>query len=166
LAEAPAGEPLPDRLPAHVGPQGVRVVLTDEVVVADEPMWCQRTDLGPVVPVPGASRCAASALPGTADRTDGIVSGTGEPEEVPPVVAGITGCTTWWVHDDLLVDGEPVEWWVVDDTVHAVHLSGLACGLAQLTGRWSDRWALETVLVDPARGAELVSDRAWDLGGR
>ena len=65
---------------------------------------------------------------------------------------------TWVQHDDLLVDGAPVDWWVEDSVVHAVHLAGLAAGLAQAAGRWDLRYAVEVLLTDPDRAAEIALD--------
>jgi len=157
----------PERLPALVGPDRVAVVHADDAAVAPEPMWWQRTDVAALVP----------AAPGTADelarlldlpRVDalaaGRLDGAGRPARVPREVAALVpGATEWVEHDDLRVDGVPVEWWIDDvGTPHAVHLAGLAAALAQSTGRWALRHAVEAVLVQPGRAAELALDAAWE----
>ncbi len=77
------------------------------------------------------------------------------------VVALLTDApTTWWEHDELTVDGAPVDWWVTGSgaqaVVRAVHAAGLAAALAQAGGRWAARHVIEQVLVAPDRAAELV----------
>ncbi|MCL2090332.1 MAG: ATP-binding protein [Micrococcales bacterium] len=181
LAQDPPGasSDLPPVLPALVGADRAVLVRRDCVVVAGSPMWCQRTDLGAVLPAPAAT---AAAL---ADRLDRPLAGDqsgawcptrcgfparvdapGTAEPVPAEVAALLGApdvpTSWQVHDELTVDGFEVEWWVdTDGTVHAVHLAGLAAGLAQVTDRWPDRWAVEAVLTDPTRAPEALLDQAF-----
>ena len=66
---------------------------------------------------------------------------------------------TWMEHEDLMVDGAPVQWWV-DGRVHAATTSGLARGLAELVGaRQVGR--LERLLGDPG----AVDDVLLDLAG-
>jgi hypothetical protein len=76
---------------------------------------------------------------------------------------------TWIEHESLRVDGVPVDWWVdgtgPDAIVHATHLAGLARGLAQACGAWRLRHAVELVLVEPARAAELAVEQVADDGG-
>ncbi|HEX7805690.1 MAG TPA: hypothetical protein VF413_05965, partial [Cellulomonas sp.] len=66
----------------------------------------------------------------------------------------------------LHVDGTPVDWWVegvgTDAVVHATQLAGLARGLAQATGRWVDRHAVEVVLTEPLRAQDLAVEMALD----
>jgi hypothetical protein len=73
---------------------------------------------------------------------------------------------TWREHEDLHVDGVPVDWWVEgegpDAVVHATHLAALARGLAQAAGTWGARHALEVVLADPGRADELVTEAMLD----
>jgi hypothetical protein len=73
---------------------------------------------------------------------------------------------TWHEHEDLHVDGVPVDWWVEGDgpdaVVHATHLAALARGLAQAAGAWGARHALEIVLAEPGRAAELVTEAMLD----
>lgn len=148
---------------------GVAEVVED-AVVADDPRWWQRaSDAVPVVPVPPSGpdgvRPGAGAvadlldLPLAADELDADVADDGEPEDVPDaVLALLPGAPVrWWRHDDLLVGGDAVDWWVDDDgDVHAVHVAGLAAGLAWAAGRWGARGALEHLLGDPDDGSAAL----------
>ncbi len=165
-AGLPGTSDLPAVLPALVAADRAALVHRASVVVADAPMWCQRTDLGAVLPAPTASAEALAELldlPLAGDQAAGEVDAPGTVEPVPAeVVARLGAPETWCVHDDLTVDGCEVDWWVdADGTVHAVHLAGLAAAIAQVTDRWSDRWAVEAVLTDPSRAPEALLDQAF-----
>ncbi|GEK21500.1 ATP-binding protein [Cellulomonas xylanilytica] len=149
----------PERLPAIVGPGRVAVVHAEDAAVADHPMWYQRTDVAALVPGTEAT-AALLDLPVVDELADGEPAPGGEEDDVPAVVRTLLpdAPATWVQHDDLLVDGAPVEWWVVDSVVHAVHLAGLAAGLAQAAGRWDLRYAVEVLLTDPDRAAEIALD--------
>ncbi|HEX4224895.1 MAG TPA: hypothetical protein VHZ97_21180, partial [Pseudonocardiaceae bacterium] len=66
-----------------------------------------------------------------------------------------------FVTDELTVDGQRVDWWVIEheygaDTVYAEDTSeGLARALAWVLDRWSDRWLLAGLLTDPTAGTAL-----------
>jgi hypothetical protein len=166
---------LPERLPALVGPAEVRLVHADDAVVVGEPMWLQRTDLGALVPAPTGTAAALAPLldlPRCEDTAPGVVttgSGPG-PERVPtpPAVLALVpqAPAEWWEHEELHVDGVPVDWWVEGAgpgaAVHATHLAALARGLAQAAGDWPARHALETVLADADRAPELVTEAMLD----
>ena len=149
----------PERLPAVVGPGRVAVVHAEDAAVADHPMWYQRTDVAALVPGTEAT-AALLDLPFAGDLADGAVTSGGEVGDVPAGVRALLpdAPDTWVQHDDLLVDGAPVDWWVEDSVVHAVHLAGLAAGLAQAAGRWDLRYAVEVLLTDPDRAAEIALD--------
>ncbi|MFC4615424.1 sacsin N-terminal ATP-binding-like domain-containing protein [Cellulomonas algicola] len=160
----------PQRVPALVGVGRVAVVRADDAAVADRPMWWQRTDVAAVVP--GSARTAELLdLPLVDELAAGEVGSGGEVVDVPAEARALLpdAPATWVEHDDLTVDGAPVDWWVEgagrDAVVHAVHVSGLAAGLAQAAGRWAARFAVETVLVDPTRAAEVALDAAWGPEG-
>ena len=152
-------------LPALTGPGTVELVDADRVAVADAPMWCQRTDLGPLWPAPtGADVARLLDLALASDLADGEVDEGGEVSPVPPAAAELIGRpgASWVEHDELWVDGEPVDWRADNAGVpHAVHLAGLAAALAQAEGCWQRRWELEVVLLEPDRAAEAVRDRAF-----
>ncbi|MFI2753187.1 sacsin N-terminal ATP-binding-like domain-containing protein [Cellulomonas sp. P22] len=162
-----------DLLPALVGTDRAQVVDAEDVAVADAPMWLQRTDVAALIPVAEPSGALASLLdlPLVSDLAAGAVDAHATnadtlptPEEVATVLPGAP--TTWVEHDVLRVDGVTVDWWVEgagpQAVVHATQLAGLARGLAQAAGRWSARHAVETVLTDPERAAELRVEAAFD----
>ena len=167
--EAGGEPPAPARVPALVAPDRAAVVHADDAAVADRPMWWQRTDVAALVP----------AAPGTADdlavlldlpRVEELAAGrvddspAGEVTAVPgPVRALLPDAPATWVeHQVLTVDGAPVGWWVEGSgpqaVVHAEHVAGLAAGLAQAAGDWRARYAVEAVLTDPERAAEVALD--------
>ncbi|WP_136518551.1 sacsin N-terminal ATP-binding-like domain-containing protein [Cellulomonas telluris] len=159
----------PDVVVALAGPADAVVAEASAAVVADSPAWWQRRDLGGVVPVPpGAVDPALVAerldLPRASELAAGTVDGTGESEPVPAEAAELLpgAPATWERHDDLRVDGAPVEWWVegtgTEARVHAVHLAGLAAGLAAAAGAWYLRASVEALLTDPGR-----ADAALDV---
>jgi hypothetical protein len=165
-ATGPADGRRPAVLPALVSPQDARLVEADRVTVADAPMWCQRTDLGPLWPAAAGTAGTVAQLldlPLASELADGELHEEGRAAPVPAAAVAVLGDAPagWVEHDDLWVDGEPVDWWVDRAGVpHAVHLAGLAAALAQVTGRWHRRWAVEAVLVDPDRLAEVLRDDA------
>ncbi|MDM7830527.1 ATP-binding protein [Cellulomonas edaphi] len=157
-----APDEVPDHLPALVAPGRIEVVPAVEAAVADAPMWWQRTDVAAMVPASDAGRAAAVFdLPRAAELAPGQVGSGGVVAPVPDAVHLLLrdAPRAWTEHDDLTVDGVPVEWWVQDGQPHAVHLAGLASALAQCAGRWDLRYALEAVLVDPARAVEAALDQ-------
>lgn len=165
--QAMAPDEPPERLPALVGPGRVAVVHAEDAAVAEQPMWHQRTDVAALVPGTDVTARLLD-LPFAGDLADGLVGEGGDLDDVPAGVRSLLpdAPSTWVQHDDLLVDGTPVDWWVDDDgpVVHAVHLVGLAAGLAQAAGRWDLRYAVEALLTDTARADEIALDvagQAW-----
>jgi hypothetical protein len=151
----------PLHIPALVGPGRIEVVAADDAAVADSPMWWQRTDVAPMVATSDVERAQeAFDLPCASDLAAGIVGDGGTNAEVPDEVRVVLprAPRAWTEHDDLRIDGVPVEWWVEDGHPHAVHLAGLASALAQAAGRWELRYALEAVLTDPGRAVETAID--------
>ena len=146
-----------------------RTVDASTVVVAVEPMWAQ---VRAVVPAAGRQTGEAVAdaldLP-LADAAVVVVqtSDGATLREVPAAVrALLPGLPAGWLeHDDLVVDGQDVDWWVTADG--GVHLRAgapqptLARALAQASGRWADRHLLETLLADPSRARDVDLDGAW-----
>ena len=91
----------------------------------------------------------------------GAVTGSAVEGTVPDAARAVLGeaaARTWWEHDELRVDGVEVEWWLDEAGVHAVTTAGLAAGLAQATGQWARRWAVEVVLADEHRAGEVRFD--------
>lgn len=161
-------------LPALVATDRVVLVHAEDAAVAPSPMWWQRTDLAAMVPVVGGADPVALAgaldLPLCTELADGTVDDPEDgalaatPDAVRDLLPGAP--FSWLEHEDLRVDGAPVDWWVDGEgptaTVHATHLAGLARALAQAAGRWSDRHTAELLLTDPVRAAELAVERVAD----
>ena len=164
-------------VPALVDERRVVVVHADDAAVADTPMWLQRTDVAALVPAPPALAAALAALldvPLASELAEGAVDDNADgPREADlvPTPEGVLALLpdappTWVEHEALHVDGTPVDWWVegvgTDAVVHATQLAGLARGLAQATGRWVDRHAVEVVLTEPLRAQDLAVEMALD----
>ncbi|MGN8245035.1 sacsin N-terminal ATP-binding-like domain-containing protein [Cellulomonas soli] len=158
----------PATVPALVGPGRVAVVRAEDAAVADAPFWWQRTDVAAMVPAVDPGRAAALAafldVPHAADLAEGLVDAQGALVDVPPEVRALLpgAPDRWYEHEDLTVDGAPVDWWVLgsgaDAQVHATTVSGLAAGLAWAVGGWTLRHAVEQVLTDPDRAVEVQLD--------
>jgi hypothetical protein len=140
-------------------------------VVVDGPAWLQRNDLGGAVIAPDPR-----SAPALADLLDvalagelalGKVEETGQLVAVPPAVRTLLPrCPeTWCEHEDLLVDGTDVDWWVegrgAAAVVHANTFEGLARGLAWAAGAWHRRLAVLEVLTDPDALLGAVVDEAF-----
>lgn len=179
-AADPDAAPDVDVLPALIAADRVALVHAEDAAVAPAPMWWQRADVAAMVPVTGRvdpeDLADALGVPLAGDLADGLVDeGDGDdagslsatPEAVGALLPGAPD--TWIEHESLRVDGVPVDWWVdgtgPDAIVHATHLAGLARGLAQACGAWRLRHAVELVLVEPGRAAELAVEQVADSGG-
>jgi hypothetical protein len=175
-ADEDAGAPDAVRgLVADTGGSGglvTAVVPADDAVVVDDPRWLQRTDLGALVVAP-SERAEALAdlldLDLASDAAAGQVTSSGGVADVPAAVlelvrgngsAGREPLTRWVEHDDLLVDGVPVDWWVTDGVPHAATGEGLARALAWAVGAWHLRHALAALLTDPAAAGRLALEDA------
>ncbi len=158
----------PERVPvlrARPGEEPVaRIVDAEDAAVAAEPMWAQVAN---VVPAPSADAARTLAeildLP-LLDRASDV---RGDSEQVPTPAAVLalvpTAPATYYEYEDLTVAGNPVDWWVTPDGhPHAVTTASLARALAQSAGRWDARSAIEILLTDPTREAELRAESAWD----
>lgn len=158
-------------------PERVRVLAADgctevvdagRAVVADAPMWLQRTDLGGFVVATGPAADTISELldlPLAADVAEGRIGGEGIRAPVPAVVRQVVPEVPgdWWEHDELVVDGVEVSWWVAPDgSPHAATTDGLARALAWSAGRWEQRHLILAVLSEPESAAELLVDTAFD----
>lgn len=170
LAAADDAVPV-ELLPALVSADRVVLVHAEDAAVAPAPMWWQRTDLAAQLPVTGGGDPERIAtvldLPLSSELADGLVDDPDDgalsvtPEAVRDLLPGAP--TSWIEHEDLRVDGVPVDWWVEGTgpgaTVHATHLAGLARGLAQAAGRWELRTTAELLLTEPGRADELAVER-------
>ena len=163
-----AGAAYPGEPPARVRVLGGRVVDADRAVVADAPMWLQRTDLGGFVVATGPAADGLSDLldlPLAPDVAAGAVDGDGTPAPVPDVVRRLLPGVpeTWWEHDELTVDGHEVAWWVdPEGRPHAATGDGLAKALAWSAGRWAQRHLVLAALAEPERAVELLVESAYD----
>jgi len=91
------------------------------------------------------------------------VSGTGVERPVPEVSGEFSLPSTYREHDELKVQGVPVDWWVTDDDeVHACTLDGLARGLAWVAGRWASRFELADALTNQGDAVVLDTERLYD----
>jgi hypothetical protein len=148
------------------------VVPSDGAVVVDDPRWLGRTDLGGLVVAP-SQRAVALAdlldLPLATEEAAGRVTSSGNEVDVPPAVLELvarkgfgTGdpVVRWVEHDDLLVDGVAVDWWVQDGVPHGSTSDGLARALAWAVGAWHLRHALATLLADPSGAQRLLVEDA------
>src|SRR5690606_27131858 len=139
-----------------------------EAVVVDDPMWAQRTDLGGQVLASGAAADTLADLldiPLASESAEGAVSDDGVRLPVPTAVRRLLPEVprAWWEHDDLRVDGHPVDWWVDDEgRPHAATGEGLARALAWAAGRWDQRHAVAAVLAEPDRLPELLAESVYD----
>lgn len=164
LAQADEAElPAPQRIRVLDGAWS-RVVEPVDAVVADDPRWLQRRDLGGMV-VPPAQRAGTVAdlldIDLASERAPGEVVSKGTVADVPEAVRDIvpTAPGSWVEHEDLCVDGHSVDWWVEDDgTAHASTYDGLARALAWSAGQWRARHALVAVLADPASAAHVAAE--------
>ena len=142
---------------------GSRVVAADDAVVADGPQWLQ---LGLTAVVPGPSELADVLNVDLArEAYDGTPASSGEVVPVPGVVGQILPDPppTYVEHDDLVVAGRPVDWWVDGDgTAHAATVDGLARALAWASGRWELRFAVAEAVRDPERVPVLLAEQAFE----
>ena len=149
-----------------------RLVPAAAACVLDAPHLAQLSWEVPPVTVPvqvAAPLAEVLALPLASELRDPVPpAGTASP--VPDVVRRVLPSVParWQRHDRLVIDGEPVDWWVegaVEEArVHATGTDGLARGLAWAAGVWERRLLVAAVLADPARVEALLSEA--DLDGR
>jgi len=144
---------------------GTTVVPASRAVVADDARWLQRVDLGGLVVVAAEHAGALADLldvPLAGELAPGQVTSQGTPADVPgQVPAMLAGAAaTWFEHDELLVDGHEVDWWVEQGRVHASTSDGLARALAFAGGDWAARHAVAAVLQQPADVVRLMVEDA------
>ncbi len=163
-----AGPLAPERL-AALDTRGEPVVAdAADVVVADDPAWAQRTDLGPRLLVPGAARVADLLdLDLASDRADGHLEHPAGRERAVPAAAFalVPGLAPSWTHVGALTcDGAAVGFWVVDGHVVATSPAAAARGLAHAAGAWWARGPLARLLEDPAAAAAVLAGELPGLG--
>jgi hypothetical protein len=142
---------------------GSRVVAADSAVVADGPQWLQ-LDLEAVIPGP-LTLAEVLRIEPAADAIGATPVGKGSVVPVPDVVGVLLPepPSTYVEHDELVVAGAPVDWWVdADGTVHAATPDGLARGLSWAAGRWDLRFAVAEAIRDPDGVHALLAEQAFE----
>jgi len=158
----------PDQVRVLAGRGETQVVAADSAVVADAPMWLQRTDLGGFVIASGPAADGLSDLLDLSmvqELAAGEISGEASEAPVPPIVRQLVPEVpdSWSEHEELDVDGVEVSWWVASDgSPHAATTDGLAKALAWSAGRWDQRHLILALLSDPDDAADLLIDTAFD----
>lgn len=155
----------PERV--RVGPD--LVVDAAEVVVLDAPQHLQLAWPVPPLRAPLETAAALADVLGvdvSSDRVGDVAPPAGgRRRTVASVVARVLpgAPDTWREHDDLVVGGVAVQWWVgPDGTVHACTVDGLARGLSWAAGRWDLRLLVAAVLADPARVDDLLAEASLE----
>jgi hypothetical protein len=151
----------PARIRVPDGPQS-RLANPDEVVVAPGPQWLQ---LGLPAVVPGPDALAQVLDVELAADVYAVAPVGGVETPVPDVVGFVlpSAPQRYVEHDDLVVAGRSVEWWVDDvGAVHAATADGLARGLAWAADRWGRRFVVAEVLRDPSVVNQLLAEQAFD----
>jgi hypothetical protein len=129
-------------------------------------MWAQLTACLPAILAPTEDvelLAEALDLDTAADRAQGRITSAGHRAPLPEVLGDLLPevPTTWVEHEDLTVDGEPVDWWLTDGEVHASTADGLADGVAALAGR-RQRDRIARLLADPLSSGGVLIARAGD----
>ncbi|HEY1572187.1 MAG TPA: hypothetical protein VGG05_12650 [Pseudonocardiaceae bacterium] len=163
----PADVDPPDRVRVVTG----AAVPADGTVVVDRPWLVQALDADRVVaargPNPELDPALADLLsvPQASDVVAAEPESTGEPVAWAGLGAVRLACALLgdvvpdgevWVHDELVVAGRSVEWWVSGDVIHTQDTpDGLGRALAWALDRWPDRWQLAALLADPTPDTAL-----------
>ncbi len=91
------------------------------------------------------------------------IAGTGVERPVPQLPSLDPSLTMYREHDELVVDGVTVDWWVTDTgEVHAATMDGLARALAWASGRWSRRFEFAASLERPESIGAFEVERLYD----
>lgn len=151
----------PDHLRVRQGNTS-HVVPADRVTVLVAPQHLGLTE-GPAIAGP-ARLADVLDIASSDDLADASVADEGVVREIPDAVAKLVdGPTSYREHDDVMVNGVSVPWWVErSGTIHASTMHGLARALAWSTGHWPRRWEFEALLADHSRTSEAIDERAFD----
>ena len=159
----PAGIEPPERVRVRAD----LVVDADDALVLDAPHHLQLSWPAPPLVVPLAVAAAVAAaldLETTGSRLGTVRVTGGEQREAPQVARDVLGDLPggWVEHDELIVAGQPVDWWLDEDgRVHACTVDGLARGLAWSAGRWDLRLLLTAALETRPASPTCSPSRAW-----
>jgi hypothetical protein len=129
-------------------------VARDDCMVVTAPHHLPMADGPHVVGIP-----ALAALLGIAVlEPPGVLEHDGIERPLPASLARLApDVTTYREHDDLVVDGRSLDWWIDHDgRLHAATLDGLARAIAWHCDQWSRRFEFAAMLSDP---------HGWDAGG-
>jgi hypothetical protein len=161
------------RPPSRIRVRSDLVVAASAALVLDAPAHLQLNWPAPPIVV-GLSRAAALAdvldVRTTSEALGDPVVDGGVARPVPPAVTMVLrdAPVQWWEHDDLVVAGRSVSWWVDGGgRVHAATMAGLARGLSWASSRWDARLLVAAVLEDESQAGDLLAE-SWldDAGGR
>ncbi|TDQ55146.1 sacsin N-terminal ATP-binding-like domain-containing protein [Actinorugispora endophytica] len=145
----------------------VVVVDAEDAVVLDSPDLLPLLADRPAVLLP-ADRAAALAdvldLDLASEVVDGRVTSSGDVRPVPDEVRVLLGPSplTYLHHDELRVDGVPVEWRCAGGHLHTATTDGLARALCWSTGQWSRRHLVAALLRDPQTLSVLLAEADLD----
>lgn len=158
LADRPVVGATPERVRVAVEGGGTAVVDADRAVVVDAPQWLQ-FDLDAVIVGPSSLAETLGVRLASRDLA-GAVGNVGRQVPVPDAVHQVLGDgpSTYWEHDELLVDDGLADWWVDGADVHAATADGLAKGLAWAAGAWERRWLVAEALADPSGLTQLLAE--------
>lgn len=148
--------------------RGGAIVVADaeDALVLDSPDLLPLVD-GPLVLAPArlAERLAdVLDLDTAGDRVEGTVDSAGQIRSVPEEAELFLELPdrTYRHHQNLVVDGRELEWYVGDDVVHAATVEGLARAVCWRAGAWERRHLLAAVLRDPSEAARLLAEADLD----
>ena len=166
----PEAVTLPDELRAVVDGRP-QVVDATEALVADAPDLMPLSDgraLLPAGPAYAADLAELFQVRRLSEEFAAPVVSRGEPRDVPDAVRELLpgAPLDYLEHEELLVDGPDgeveLDWRLVDGTLHAATLEGVAAGLAWAAGEWQRRFEVAALLEDLTRTEELATARWFD----
>ncbi|MEV6240535.1 hypothetical protein [Lentzea sp. NPDC051838] len=143
-----------------------QVVAADDVVVLDHPWLLGVVPASRVLLADGSEELADLLdLALASEEFDGLPDLVGEVVRWEDLAAVRMACELLEValpdgvvvvHEQLVVDGQRVEWWMADGVPHAADTpEGLARALAWVAGRWGDRHTFAALITDPSAATLL-----------
>lgn len=152
--------------PARVRVLSGEVVAADDVVVLDHPWLLGVVPASRVLLADGSEELADLLdLALASEEFDGSPDHVGEVVQWHDLGAVRMACELLEValpdgvvvvHEELLVDGHRVDWWMADGVPHAADTpEGLSRALAWVTERWHDRHTFAALITDPTAATLL-----------